>query len=145
MRIMAIGASVLAGVAALALPSGARADTRVGIGVFIGHDDHRRGRYDTFGIGYDRGLEDGYRSGRGDGRRGDYDFWRDRRYRNGDAGYRRDYGSRHEYVAGYRRGYREGYNRAYSVARHRYPGRDGWGYDSHDRWDGDRGWDRRGR
>ena len=104
-------------------------------GAAAADDGYYRGRgyggraygYDTFRIGLDNGYGEGLREGRRDGeRRREYRFSNDRRFRRGDAGYRRSFGPRHEYVrgfrAGYERGYRAGYEDAIRYAR-------GYGYD----------------
>lgn len=65
-----------------------------------------------------RGYNDGYEAGLKDARRHD---WRDpiseSRYRNGDHGYSRSYGSRDAYKARYRLAFRQGYDRGYADAR----------------------------
>lgn len=138
-------AGVLAGASVFVLPASSHADTRIGIGVVLGSDHRDHGRYDrryrdTFRIGFDRGYQEGVRHGAKDGRRhDDYNFWHDRRYRKGDSGYRRDFGPKHEYVAGYRRGYEQAYRGAYTSVRHRHAGRDEYCYERHDdRYDRDR-------
>lgn len=71
----------------------------------------------TFRIGLDYGYGEGLREGRRDGeRRREYRFSDDRRFRRGDAGYRRSYGPRHEYVRGFRAGYERGYRAGYEAA-----------------------------
>lgn len=104
--------------------------------------DRDRGYYgrsfeSTYRLGYDRGYHEGLHHGEKDGERNRrFDFRDDRRYRNGDSGYRRDYGPRHIYVDGFRDGYERGYRRAYRAhGRYGYD-RDGYGYD--DRYDRDR-------
>jgi len=130
-------AGILAAASGLALPVASEAGARVGIGIAIGdrgYDGYGRAYIDTLQVGYGRGYQDGIDRGRNDGRRGDrFDLWREKRYRNGDAGYRSDYGPRYEYVNGYRRGFEEGYRRAYGSVRHEY--REGRYRD--DRYDGD--------
>lgn len=140
----------------LAIPAPSSADVRVGIGVHIGNGP-RYGRYDdgTFRIGYNRGYDDGYKEGGKDGRRGErFSFWDEGRYRNGDRGYRRNYGPRWQYSDGYRNGFEAGYRRGYAAFsrrydrrydrgydrgydrydyRHKHAGSDDWCYDRHDR------------
>jgi hypothetical protein len=126
---MAVMAGVFA-LGAMAVPAGA-------------DDSHSRGRYgsrgygdrygygygyDTFRIGLDNGYEEGLREGRRDGdRRRDYRFSNDRRFRRGDAGYRRSFGPRHEYVRGFRAGYERGYRAGYEASRRYAYGRYGYG------------------
>lgn len=76
-------------------------------------------------IPHSRGLEDGYRKGFEDGRD------RDRRdpsrhgwYRDGDRGYRNDYGPRGFYQRTYRAAFEQGYDRGYDDGR-RQRGRGG--------------------
>lgn len=89
--------------------------------------------YDTFRIGLDYGYAEGLREGRRDGeRRRGFHFSSDRRFRQGDAGYRRSFGPRFEYVrgfrAGYERGYRAGYDQAVRYSRGRGHSRYGHGW-----------------
>lgn len=78
--------------------------------------------------GYDRGL----RAGEEDSRRNQsFNFTDESDYRNGDAGYRSQYGNRTLYRDDFRRGYSEGYRLGYS--RYRDPS-----------YDTGRGWGRRG-
>jgi hypothetical protein len=130
--------------------------------------DYYGGRYgfretDSYSIGYQRGFRDGNNHGVKDARKREgFNYAHSRDYRNGDRGYRRHYGPRHEYVAGYRSGYVNGYrsgyrnrpgygygyrhdNRGYDRRygeyddnygnRHRHRGVDGWCYRDHDDWD----------
>jgi hypothetical protein len=79
----------------------------------------------TFRIGLDYGYGEGLREGRRDGeRRREYRFSNDRRFRRGDAGYRRSYGPRHEYIRGFRAGYERGYRAGYEAARRHARGYD---------------------
>jgi hypothetical protein len=115
------------------------------------HDDYGYGRGQSrygrngapaYGIGFDKGYEDGLHHGRKDGdqRRG-YEFRHDGRYRDGDHGYRSSYGSRYAYVQGYRRGYEAGYKDGFEA----YGFRGGHGRDGrYGRYD-DRGYDRNRR
>ena len=78
------------------------------------------GRYDFasqsgYNDGYDAGLRDAQ------GRR-QFDPISESRYRSGDHGYDRDYGSRDAYKVNYRDGFRYGYEEGFSDAR-RYDGR----------------------
>jgi hypothetical protein len=87
---------------------------QVHVGIHIGNDRPAY-RYNTGRIGYDDGYRDGLREGARDDRRDDrYNYRDERLYRQGDAGYRREYGQRYEYVSSYRRGFEEGYRQAYS-------------------------------
>jgi hypothetical protein len=92
---------------------------QVRLGIHIG-SDRRDHRYNTTRIGYDNGYRDGLREGNRDDRRDDRYNYRDEwLYRQGDAGYRFEYGPRYEYVSSYRRGFEEGYRRGYSDWRDR--------------------------
>jgi hypothetical protein len=63
---------------------------------------------------YARGQADGYRRGFEDGHDRDrYDATRDGAYRDGDAGYFTDYGSKDAYRRNYRDGFRQGYEDGY--------------------------------
>lgn len=63
---------------------------------------------------YARGYADGYERGLTDGRSRDrYDPVGSREYRDGDNGYRGDYGSREAYRNNYRAGFRQGYEDGY--------------------------------
>jgi hypothetical protein len=109
------------GVMALAamglLPSACMAQWGYG----YGHHGHQR---DSYGIGYDRGFEEGARHGRVDGHRHEsYNFSHDSEYRRADEGYRRSYGSYGRYRDGFRSGYERGYRRSYDVARREHRGR----------------------
>lgn len=69
------------------------------------------GRNDpAFATGYSDGYEAGLDDGR-DGRRNDPIA--ERRYRDGEHGYEREYGSRDAWKVGYRDGFRTGYQRGY--------------------------------
>lgn len=69
------------------------------------------------GSGYalsQRGFDDGFAKGREDARDGDrYDPRRHKWYREGDRGYRGDFGSRDAYKRVYRDAFVEGYDRGY--------------------------------
>ena len=100
---MKSGALAVALVLAAAFTGKAAADD----GYYRGRPCGSRGYgYDTFRIGLDSGYGEGLREGRRDGdRRHEYRFSNDRRFRHGDAGYRRSFGPRYEYVRGFRAGY----------------------------------------
>ena len=74
------------------------AQAGVQIGIRIGNDRggySERGRYDVRRIAFDNGYRDGLREGQKDDRRDDrYNYRDEKRYRQADAGYRREYGSR---------------------------------------------------
>jgi len=60
------------------------------------------------------GLRDGYEAGANDARdRHDFDPLGESRYRSGDRGYEKNYGSRDDYRARYRTAFREGYEQGY--------------------------------
>ena len=139
MKALATGA-ISASVLAMTLPA------QAGVNVGIHLQGGSRYYYEGNRAAYNRGFEDGYHEGEKDGKRGDrFGFWDEGRYRDGDHGYNRRYGSRREYSDVYRRGFEEGYRRAfgahaqyryYGGERHRgYNGRDGYYYDDRDRYD----------
>ena len=104
----------------LAVPARAQAAPRVGIGIVLGGGHRHRDRYDSgptairTASGTIAASKRASAQARRTGIAGSYNFWNDRRYRNGDSGYKRRYGPKHKYVAGFRRGYEEGYRRAYA-------------------------------
>jgi hypothetical protein len=116
------GVAALMGLA-LAAPVSAEAhDIREMRGRDRGRDYRYEGR--AGGVGFEKGYEDGLKHGRKDGdRRETFEFTHDKHYRQGDHGYRSEYGPRFEYVRGYRRGYEEGYRDGYEG----YFSRDGHG------------------
>jgi hypothetical protein len=77
------------------------------------YDDRSDRRDSAFDEGYRRGHHEGLREGSRDARHDDRYQFRDGRYRDGDTGYHREYGSRGSYIAGFRRGYQVGYDRGY--------------------------------
>ncbi|MCM2256715.1 MAG: hypothetical protein NDJ94_13720 [Vicinamibacteria bacterium] len=113
-------------VGALALAASAEAGVSVGIGVALsdGHDRYDRGSgygYGREGVrqarryGYDRGFREGLEHGSSDSRkRRSFNYWHSSDYRNADDGYRRQYGPKPHYEAGFREGYEAGYRRGYA-------------------------------
>jgi flagellar biosynthesis/type III secretory pathway protein FliH len=79
---------------------------------------NRRAYEQGFNDGYEAGLDDGT-----DGRR--FDPISEGRYRSGDRGYEREYGSREAYKIDYRNAFRQGYEAGYN---------DGRRYGSNRRW-----------
>jgi hypothetical protein len=76
-----------------------------------------RGGYGYGSVAFDNGFKDGYDKGREDARDQDaYDPARHSRYRSGDHGYDRRYGSKEEYKNVYREGFRAGYEDGYREA-----------------------------
>lgn len=64
---------------------------------------------------YDRGYREGAKEGEKDARQGRYfEFERDGKYRDADAGYKREFGDRDAYRRVFRQGYATGYTDAYS-------------------------------
>ena len=105
----------------------------------------RDSRYEAYSgrIGFDKGYEDGLKHGRHDGDdRENYEPTHDRKFRQGDHGYKSSYGSRYEYVRSYRQGYLQGYRDGYEAyasasghrggSRGRYGSRDGGYYGRND-------------
>jgi hypothetical protein len=73
-----------------------------------------------FNPGYDRGYREGLDKGRNDGKHHDsYDPRRQKWYRDGDRGYKDEYGSRRTYENSYRDGFLRGYDQGYRE-RNRY-------------------------
>lgn len=75
------------------------------------------GQYGYASVPFDNGYQDGYEKGLEDARNNDrFDPARQGRYRSGDHGYDRRYGTKEEYKSVYREGFRSGYERAYRGA-----------------------------
>ena len=84
-------------------------------------DRRTTGRYD---LAFENGENDGYKEGLKDGEKGDrFDPVREKRFRSGDHGYDKRYGSKELYKDRYRVGYRSGYEQGYQDGR-RYDRRD---------------------
>jgi hypothetical protein len=61
-----------------------------------------------------RGYREGLSHGRNDARSGrSFSYERDAEYRDGDRGYRREYGDRNEYRRSFRQGFQAGYTEAF--------------------------------
>ena len=70
--------------------------------------DDRSAYGDAYRTGHDRGYQDGLdRGAKGRSAGSEQDLARDPRYREGDAGYKKEYGARQDYIAGYRDGYEQ--------------------------------------
>jgi hypothetical protein len=107
MKMTRLAAGTLLASAAFALPAPSGAQVQ----------GDRNGDADTYRIGYDRGFADGLEHGVKDGPRGDgYSLIHDKRYRRGDAGYKKSYGPRQDYITGYRDGYEQAVRRGDGVA-----------------------------
>jgi hypothetical protein len=75
-------------------------------------------------IARSNGFDEGYGKGFDDGRDRDRpDPWRHGRYRDGDHGYRREYGPRSLYQQAYRAAFERGYDEGYRDARRGSRGR----------------------
>ena len=115
-----------------------RADFRLGFerGYRVAYDQYRGYRNDRNGppywsngrdrgygnsdLAYSNGFNDGYREGLNDGRhRHRNDPYAESRYRSGDHGFERWYGSRQDYRVNYRDAFRRGYERGYAEGWHR--------------------------
>ena len=82
-----------------------------GRGAYNGYDS-QYGRYD---LAFNTGYADGYDEGLNDGRkRHRNDPLAESRYRNGDHGYQRNYGTIENYKLNYRQGFSNGYERGFS-------------------------------
>lgn len=80
------------------------------------YDDGRR-------IAREKGYQEGLHHGDEAARRGrPFDLNREKDYRNGDEGYKRDYGSREEYREAYRSGFAQGYRESYDRYGYRVQG-----------------------
>jgi hypothetical protein len=124
MKMTGFAAGTLMAAAVFAIPASSEAQVRGG-DVFGGrggrdsrvYRDTGNGYDNTYRIGYDRGFEDGQKGGAKDrSRRGDNGLIHDSKYRKGDAGYKKSYGPRQDYIAGYRDGYEQAYRRGYRAA-----------------------------
>ena len=133
MKMTGFAAATLLAGAAFAFPAPSQAQVLGDI--FGSHDarasrDDARGYRDTYRTCYDRGFEDGSkRSEKDRSKGGEYDLIHDSKYRKGDAGYKKSYGPRQDYIAGYRDGYEQAYRRGTRTgdARGRAYGRGGYG------------------
>lgn len=146
MKMTGLAAGALLAAATFAFPAPSQAQV---LGDIFGGGDSRASRDDRYGyedayrIGHDKGYQDGLkRAEKGRSSGAGQDLARDARYRKGDAGYKKAYGSRQEYIAGYRDGYeqaaRGGGRRAdpYDYGRNSRYGRDRedrWGTDPAER------------
>jgi hypothetical protein len=138
MKMTGLMAGALMAAAALAFPAPSQA--QVPDDVFGGRDsrasrDDRDGYADAYRIGHDKGYQDGLERGvKGRSRGGDGDLIHDARYRKGDAGYKKSYGPRPDYIAGYRDGYEQAVRGGGRTADPYAYGRDGrYGRDRNDR------------
>ena len=127
MKMTGFAAATLLAAAAFAFPVPSQAQV---LGDIFGTSDRRASRDDGYGyrdayrIGYDRGFEDGMKRGVKDRSTGDDNgLVHDSKYRKGDAGYKKSYGPRQDYIAGYRDGYEQAHRRGYRTGDAR--GRDG--------------------
>ena len=110
MKMTGFAAATLLAGAALAFPAPSQAQVLGDI--FGSHDarasrDDASGYRDTYRTGYDRGFEDGTKRSGKDRSKGENDLIHDSKYRKGDAGYKKSYGPRQDYIAGYRDGYEQ--------------------------------------
>jgi len=73
-------------------------------------NDRNSGRGVAFDAGSERGYQDGLKQGQydRDHNRG-YDLWRNDDYKDGDKGYKSNYGDKRDYQNGYRRGFEDAY------------------------------------
>ena len=125
MKMTGLAAGALLAAAAFAFPAPSQAQGRAG-DVFGGRDsrDHRDIGYgfdQTYRIGYEKGFEDGQKRGGKDRSKGDdyRGLIHDSKYRKGDAGYKKSYGPRQDYIAGYRDGYEQAYRHGYRTGNDR--------------------------
>ncbi len=117
--------AIAAVLALTTLATATPAQAGVQVDIRIGNDRggyYDRGWYDIRRIAFDHGYRDGLREGEKDDRHDDrYNYRDEKRWREADAGYRREFGSRHAYASTYRRGFEDGYRRGF--ANRRGPGR----------------------
>jgi hypothetical protein len=118
-KMTGLAAGALLAAAVLAFPTPSQA--QVPDDVYGGRDSRasrdRYGDADTYRLGYDRGYQDGLdRAGKNRSRADGRDLIHDSKYRKGDAGYKKSYGPRQEYIAGYRDGYEQAFRRGYRTA-----------------------------
>lgn len=114
------------GVSALAFAAPASAQLGRSDAARLAYGDDRASYYDARRIAYDNGYREGVKEGEKDGRSRDPFEYRDEGdFRDGDEGYRREYGNREGYRQVFRSGFADGYRDGYS----RYGGynRGGWG------------------
>ena len=78
----------------------------------------------AFRTGFDRGLRVGEEDGRRNSR---FDYASKSEYRNGDAGYNRNYGDRERYRSEFRVGFEDGYRQAYGRYQSGNAGNGGYG------------------
>src|SRR5687768_2523218 len=103
MKMTGFAAGTLLAAAAFAFPAPSQAQVRVG-DVRGDRDSriHRDSGYgfdQTYRIGYEKGFEDGQKRGGRDRSNGDdYNLIHDSKYRKGDAGYKKSYGARQDYI-----------------------------------------------
>jgi hypothetical protein len=77
-----------------------------------------RGGYGYNSPAFTNGFNDGYKEGEKDGRKNDrFDPIGENRYRKGDHGYRREYGSKEQYKNAYRDAFRAGYEQGFRDTR----------------------------
>ena len=118
MKQVKVAASLAAGLGLIILPG--CASGYAGGGPPIHH--HHRHLAPHYGYGqseaYDRGYHDGVKAGVKDWRRDRrFDYWRHKRYRRGDSGYRSRYGPKSYYREAYRAGFEAGYRLGYGPPR----------------------------
>jgi hypothetical protein len=95
-------------------------------GVPYGRGGVPYGQTTRYDLAVATGYNDGYEAGLDDGRdRRRNNPVAESRYRNGDRGYRREYGAREVYKIRYREGFLQGYERGHQDGR-RYSGRSWW-------------------
>ena len=101
--------------------------------------DERSSYYEARRTAYDNGYREGIKEGEKDARRGDrFEFRDERTFRDGDNGYRRQFGDRERYRQSFRSGYAAGYSDAYqrlNVRNNR-----GWGRERDGRYRGNAGY-----
>jgi flagellar biosynthesis/type III secretory pathway protein FliH len=117
--------------AAAALAAPAQAQLSRSASLLAYSADERSSYYDARRAAYDNGYREGLKEGEKDARRGDrFEFRDEGAFRDGDKGYRRQFGDRERYRQTFRSGFAAGYSDAYQRLNVRHDRgrweRDGW-------------------
>lgn len=120
MKRTTLAAAIALATVVASAPTASAIDLHIGLGVQLGRPAYTRDYRYSQRVAFDNGYRDGLRAGNHDEWRRDRYGYRDEvMYREGDIGYRREYGPRVDYISSYRRGFEEGYRRGYLDRDHR--------------------------